>query len=73
MEEVFFGKVIDSDDHWTVYLDIGDDVAIIQVVMEYENAEIIRDTIYLPIGIMPGLANAIARYFAGSRKLEIVA
>jgi hypothetical protein len=55
-----------------VYLDIGDDVAIIQVVMEYENAEIIRDTIYLPIGIMPGIANAISKYFAGSRKLEIV-
>jgi hypothetical protein len=72
MEEVFFGKHADSDDLWTVYLDIDDESAHIQIVMENDDAELIRDAIYLPTVMLPALATAIAKYFAGSRKLEVV-
>jgi hypothetical protein len=73
MEEVFFGKYADSDDLWTVYLDIDDESAHIQIVMENDDAELIRDAVYLPTGMLPALATAINKYFAGSRKLvEVV-
>jgi hypothetical protein len=72
MEEVFFGKYADSDDLWTVYLDIDDDSAHIQIVMENADQELIRDAVYLPIVMLPALATAINKYFAGSRKLEVV-
>jgi hypothetical protein len=72
MEEVFFGKHADSDDLWTVYLDIDVDSAHIQIVMENRDEELIRDAIYLPTVMLPALATAIAKYFAGSRKLEVV-
>jgi len=73
MEEVFFGKHADSDDFWTVYLDIDDDSAHIQIVMENRDEELIRDSIYLTTVMLPALATAINKYFAGSRKLvEVV-
>jgi hypothetical protein len=73
MEEVFFGKYTDSNDLWTVYLDIDDDSAHIQIVMENRDEELIRDAIYLPTVMLPALATAINKYFAGSRKLvEVV-
>ena len=73
MEEVFFGKHADSDDFWTVYLDIDDDSAHIQIVMENRDEELIRDAIYLPTVMLPALATAINKYFAGIRKLvEVV-
>jgi hypothetical protein len=73
MEEVFFGKHADSDDLWTVYLDIDDESAHIQIVMENDDAELIRDAVYLPTVMLPALATAINKYFAGSRKLvEVV-
>jgi hypothetical protein len=72
MEEVFFGKHTDSDDLWTVYLDIDDESAHIQIVMENDDAELIRDAVYLPTVMLPALATAIHKYFAGSRKLEVV-
>jgi len=73
MEEVFFGKHADSDDLWTVYLDIDVDSAHIQIVMENDDQELIRDVIYLPTVMLPALATAINQYFAGSRKLvEVV-
>ena len=72
MEEVFFGKHADSDDLWTVYLDIDADSAHIQIVMENDDEELIRDAIYLPTVMLPALATAILKYFAGLRKLEVV-
>jgi hypothetical protein len=73
MEEVFFGKHADSDDFWTVYLDVDADSAHIQIVMENADQELIRDAIYLPTVMLPALATAITKYFAGSRKIiEVV-
>ena len=72
MEEVFFGKHTDSNDFWTVYLDIDDDSAHIQIVMEHADEELIRDAVYLPTVMLPALATAINNYFAGTRKLESV-
>jgi hypothetical protein len=73
MEEVFFGKHTDSDDLWTVYLDIDDESAHIQIVMENDDAELIRDAVYLPTVMLPALATAITKYFARSRKIiEVV-
>ena len=73
MEEVFFGKYADSDDLWTVYLDIDDDSAHIQIVMENTDEELIRDAIYLPTVMLPALATAINKYFARGRKIiEVV-
>lgn len=73
MEAVFFGKHTDSDDIWTVYLDIDDESAHIQIVMENDDAELIRDAVYLPTVMLPALATAINNYFAGSRTLVEVA
>jgi len=73
MEEVFFGKYADSDDLWTVYLDIDDESAHIQIVMENDDAELIRDAVYLPTVMLPALATAINKYFARGRKIiEVV-
>jgi hypothetical protein len=73
MEEVFFGKYTDLDDMWTVYLDIDDDSAHIQIVMENDDAELIRDAVYLPTVMLPALATAINKYFARGRKIiEVV-
>jgi len=73
MEEVFFGKHTDSNDFWTVYLDIDDDSAHIQIVMEHADEELIRDAIYLPTVMLPAFSTAINKYFAGSKKLvEVV-
>jgi len=73
MEEVFFGKHTDSNDFWTVYLDIDDDSAHVQIVMENDDQELIRDVIYLPTVMLPALATAINKYFSGSRQLmEVV-
>lgn len=73
MEEVFFGKHADSDDLWTVYLDIDDESAHIQIVMENRDEELIRDAIYLPTVMLPAFATAINNYFAGTKKLvEVV-
>jgi len=73
MEEVFFGKYADSEDFWTVYLDIDDDSAHIQIVMENRDEELIRDAVYLPTVMLPALATAINKYFARGRKIiEVV-
>jgi hypothetical protein len=73
MEEVFFGKFHDSGDYWQVYLDIGEDTATVQVVLDHDDEELVRDTIWLPVQMLPALATAINTYFAGSRKMvEVV-
>jgi hypothetical protein len=41
--------------------------------MENRDEELIRDAIYLPTVMLPALATAITKYFAGSRKIiEVV-
>jgi len=73
MEEVFFGKYHDTGDYWQVYLDIGEDTAQIQVVLDHDDEQLVRDTIWLPIQMLPALATAINSYFAGTKKLvEVV-
>jgi hypothetical protein len=73
MEEIFFGKYHDSGDYWQVYLDIGEDTATVQVVLDHDDEQLVRDTVWLPVAMLPALATAINTYFAGSRKLvEVV-
>jgi hypothetical protein len=73
MEEVFFGKYHDSGDYWQVYLDIGEDTAQIQVVLDHDDEQLVRDIVWLPIQMLPALATAINGYFAGTKKLvEVV-
>jgi hypothetical protein len=73
MEEVFFGKYHDTGDYWQVYLDIGEDTAQIQVVLDHDDEQLVRDIVWLPVQMLPALAGAINKYFAGSRKIiEVV-
>ena len=73
MEEIFFGKYHDSGDYWQVYLDIGEDTATVQVVLDHDDEQLVRDTVWLPVAMLPALATAINNYFAGSKRIvEVV-